>query len=447
MARSLVMSLIGAAGMAAALLVGCGDNDAKPTPSAEGQSCVRTADCADGLSCIANVCYKSGSTGGGGDAGQTSSPGPVLGGIGESCTSRLDCATGLACFNQRCTDTNATGEGGAPSTPSAQLGDRGETCRVNADCNSGLICVPGYVTAGIGQCDLASYGYQPSGMTCAGECSSATDCCELPPAAHTATINSCSDIAAQIGTEDCTSAAISPIIAQLCFMQSVYCNCAKDTWTCDDNSKCQYAGACTVAGATLNGCPSYTRGNFPVPTCDTKAKKCQGGAAVAACTADTDCDAGLTTADTFTTCSKGECTCYSGGCYDKCAQDIDCAPGKVCDTKTTHLCVPQTGCTTDVDCATSLAYVGDKCVDSVCKKPCANDHDCSPSGTTAVSPFNGLICSADGFCESLSGDCTSDAQCKSALAGSTTYGAGVKAFCVKTPAAATNTTVSSAITD
>src|ERR1700755_763493 len=102
MAKSLVMSLIGAAGMAAALLIGCGDNDAKPASSKAGQSCVRTADCADGLSCIANVCYAGSPAG---EAGQGATPGPVLGGEGESCTSRRDCADGLACFNQRCTAT------------------------------------------------------------------------------------------------------------------------------------------------------------------------------------------------------------------------------------------------------------------------------------------------------------------------------------------------------
>jgi len=445
MAKSLVMSLIAAAGMAAALLVGCGDNDAKPTPSKAGQSCARTADCADGLSCIANVCYASSSGGSGGQAGTASAPGPVLGGIGESCTSRLDCSTGLACFNQRCTNATSAGEGGAPSMPSAQLGDRGETCRVNADCSTGLICVPGYITSGIGQCDLAKYDYPaPSGMSCVGECKTAADCCELPPAAHTATINSCSDLVALIGGEDCSSSTISPTVAQYCFMQSVYCDCAKNTWSCDANSRCQYTAKCTVTGATTGGCPSYTRGNFTVPACDTKAQKCQT-AASAACTKDTDCDEGVYTADTELLCSKGECTCYSGGCYNKCAQDIDCAPGRVCDAKKTKLCVPQTGCTTDLDCAVGNR-VGDKCVDGACKRPCTNDHDCSGSGLVTGAPFNGTVCSAAGYCESIQGECTDDAQCKTALPGSTNLATGVKAFCVKTPTA-TTTSVMSAITD
>ena len=451
MARSLVISLIGAAGMVAALLVGCGDNDAKPVASKEGESCARTADCADGLTCISNVCYKSGSTGGGGEAGQTSVPGPVLGGVGESCSSRLDCSTGLACFNQRCTDTTSTGEGGAPSTPTAQLGDRGETCRVNADCSTGLICVPGYVTSGVGQCDLATYGYKPSDKSCVGECTSDADCCELPVAEHDALVESCADITEQLGKVDCSSAALSTTDARYCFLQATYCSCAKGTWTCDANSQCQYTGKCSAATTdTLGGCPQYTRAQTIVPSCDTKAGKCQGPATVVACKADADCDAGLAIYDhPLQTCAKGECTCYSGQCYHACTQDIDCDAGKVCDTKKTNLCVPQTGCTEDVECAKQplaanpgiQGRVGDKCVDSACKRPCASDHDCSASGLVVGSAFNGLICSAAGYCESVGSGCTSDAQCTTQLGG------GVRAFCVTTPEGSTATTVSSAVTD
>ena len=70
MRNSLIMSLVGAASVAAALLVGCGDNDVKPVSSKQGESCVRTADCVDGLVCVANVCYATVPTGTGGEAGQ-----------------------------------------------------------------------------------------------------------------------------------------------------------------------------------------------------------------------------------------------------------------------------------------------------------------------------------------------------------------------------------------
>src|SRR4051812_1288520 len=109
MRSSLVMSLIGAASMAVALLAGCGDDDAKLRTSSAGQSCVRTSDCADGLSCIANVCYQTAPPSGG-EAGDTSTPLPTKGGEGESCNSRLDCAEGLGCFNNRCTKSADNGD-------------------------------------------------------------------------------------------------------------------------------------------------------------------------------------------------------------------------------------------------------------------------------------------------------------------------------------------------
>jgi hypothetical protein len=173
MARSsLLLSLIGAASLSAALMAGCGDNDAKPTSSKIGESCVRTSDCADGLSCIGNTCYQgkppSSSSGGeGGEMSVTPVP-PQLGGEGESCTSRLDCAEGLGCFNQRCTTPptmTTPGEGGAPSTNTGglALGARGETCRVNGDCAKDLVCVPSATSNGVGVCDLAEYGLAPTG--------------------------------------------------------------------------------------------------------------------------------------------------------------------------------------------------------------------------------------------------------------------------------------------
>src|SRR4051812_21303593 len=124
MRSSFVMSLIGATSMALALLVGCGDDDSKPATSKAGQSCARTADCAEGLSCIGNVCYKTAPPPSGGEAGDSSvnppAP-PPRGGEGESCNSRLDCAEPLGCFNNRCT-VSASGEGGATGGTGIQLG-------------------------------------------------------------------------------------------------------------------------------------------------------------------------------------------------------------------------------------------------------------------------------------------------------------------------------------
>ena len=236
MRSSLVMSLIGAATMSLALLAGCGDDDAKLASSQAGQSCVKTADCADGLSCIANVCYKTAPPTGGEAGGSATPVGPVLGSEGESCTSRRDCTEGLGCFNNRCTATASNGDGGAPST-GIELGARGETCRVNGDCSKGLVCIPSTTSTGTGICDTADFGIEPTGMTCGGECNEAADCCQFPVLLHTATIRSCEDIADAIaaGPIDCAAPATANA-ELLCFEQATYCECGAKTWACTNNA-------------------------------------------------------------------------------------------------------------------------------------------------------------------------------------------------------------------
>jgi hypothetical protein len=452
MASSLVMSLIGAAGLAAALLVGCGDNDAKPIPSKLGESCANTAQCADGLSCIANVCYSSAPTGSGGEAGQGTPTvvGPVLGGEGESCTSRRDCADTLACFNQRCTAATSTGEGGATgSAPAAQLGDRGETCRVNADCSTGLVCVPSDVNTGVGVCDVASFGIAPTGMYCGGECQTAADCCQLPLTVQTVlAVKSCEDITAAIAANavDCAAVLTAGTLgARLCFADATYCSgCSATTWKCT-NSACEYNVACIVAAGedSPTGCPTYTRLGRVVPTCNPTGLKCTGPTVPKACTTDASCtDAVVADSDGLDTCSDGECTCYAGDhqCYRQCAGDLDCAPGKSCD-KDSHVCVPSATCTTDQQCAVSFDSIDYKCnAAGNCAVSCTADRDCSPAarGIEGEGDFNGQVCGTDGFCISVLGDCSDSTQCSSG---------GLKSFCIPRPTVAPGTTVSSAVTD
>ncbi len=462
MARSsLLLSLIGAASLSAALMAGCGDNDAKPTSSAIGQSCVRTADCADGLTCIGNTCYAKNakpkpSGGEGGDNTVTPVP-PQLGGEGESCTSRLDCEEGLGCFNQRCTTppmVTTPGEGGAPSTTGGpELGARGETCRVNGDCAKDLVCVPSTTANGVGVCDLAQYGLMPTGKKCGGECLTATDCCELPIVLQTAAIKSCKDIDAAItaGPIDCTAPAT--VAAQnLCFQQTTYCSgCTKNTWACTDN-KCVYATACvaTAANDTPTGCPTYSRLGATGTTCNATSKKCEVAAGAAACTTDASCvaqpvfDRPVLSADV---CSAGECTCYTPNheCYRKCARDIECAGGSTCDT-TSHVCMTAPTCTTNEQCAVLHSSLDWECnKGGACAKVCTSDHDCSPSGL-GTPTFNGTVCGADGFCASIASDCTDDTQC---VAPALFLGAPpqLKTFCVDAPAATSGGAVSSAISD
>src|SRR6188768_3445282 len=146
-------------------LVGCGDDDgdddgddgAKPadvTKSKEGESCVRTDDCDEGLACFGNVCLTDpsgtgGSTGTGGSSGAGGRGGSTttLGGEGESCTRRADCAQPLGCFNQRCAN-DGSGEGGGGNVPTR--GERGETCVLSSDCESPLVCRPNDTGVGPG---------------------------------------------------------------------------------------------------------------------------------------------------------------------------------------------------------------------------------------------------------------------------------------------------------
>lgn len=438
MANSLVMSLIGAASLAAALLVGCGDKDAAPVSSKAGQSCARTADCTSGLSCIANVCYATApvAMGQGGAKTTVTPPGPVLGGDGESCTSHTDCTPGLGCFNQRCT-VAAMGEGGAGNTV-APLGSRGESCTINGDCVTGLVCIPSNI-GGTGVCDLASDGLQPSLKICGGECNTPADCCQLPLEQQDTTTKSCEDIDARIkdSAVDCTSAAAG----RLCFLQATYCKCTAKTWACTDNA-CVYGGACTVQAAPdmPKGCPTFTRLGRAVPSCNAKSLKCQGGTAADACATAADCLDGPVADDVFDSCSAGECTCYAGDhkCYRQCAKDLDCAAGKVCDTKSS-VCVPSDRCVTDTQCALAGLSLDFKCNKGTCARSCTGDRDCSGTGHTGTgTTFNGQVCGTEGFCVSLAGQCTDDIQCSSTK--------GLKTFCVDKPAAA-GTTVSSAITN
>ncbi|MEI9949248.1 MAG: hypothetical protein WDO74_09745 [Pseudomonadota bacterium] len=445
MRSSLVMSLIGATSVALALLVGCGDDDAKPVSSKAGQSCTRTADCDLGLSCISNVCYQTPPPAAGGSGGGSAVPvPPVRGGEGESCSSRLDCIDTLGCFNNRCTASD-TGDGGATSGTGVQLGARGESCRVNGDCTKDLVCVPSAVT-GTGVCDLANFGVEPTNMTCTGECTKAEDCCQLPISLHTADVKSCQDIADKIAADvtiDCTAPAAGTA-AKLCFQQATYCECGDDTWSCDeDTHACVYGIDCEVAAGqdVPAGCPSISRLGRPVPACNSDSKTCIGATVPAACTNDNSCK-GKQIADSTAgdLCTADECTCYAGNkhCYRKCARDIDCGAGQVCDTKKTKLCVPDDTCVTDSQCAIANRNVAFKCNEGTCAQACESDRDCSASGLGG--PFTGKVCGADGFCALVAQDCNEETQCAPLALG------GLKPFCVEPPPVA-GASVASSITN
>jgi len=442
------MSLIGATSMTLALLVGCGDSDDKPVTSKLGESCTRSADCDSGLSCIDNVCYKPSAppSGGSGGGGSVTPPEPrARGGEGESCASRLDCAEPLGCFNNRCTAKDDTGEGGAPAV-SIHLGTRGESCRVNGDCEKELACVPSAIS-GSGVCDTASFGIEPTGLTCSGECTKAEDCCQLPISLHTASIKSCQDIADAItdGAIDCDApAAGAP--AKLCFQQATYCKCGDDTWSCDeDTHACVYGGECDPAVVALDvptGCPSISRLGMPLPACNTDSKTCIGATAAAGCKDAKSClDKQIFDSVAGDVCTAGECTCYAGNkqCYRMCARDIDCGTGQVCDTAKTKLCIPAAACVTDSQCAIANHNVAFKCNDGTCAQSCESDLDCSPSGLSGA--FTGKVCGADKFCAVVAQDCNEESQCAPLTVG------GLKPFCVTPAPIGGGTNVASGITD
>jgi hypothetical protein len=184
-----------------------------------------------------------------------------------------------------------------------------------------------------------------------------------------------------------------------------------------------------------------------VPACNTKTLKCTGAAAVAGCTDDASC-LGEPVFDSTNedTCSDGECTCYSGDkhCYRTCARDLDCPTGKVCDTKTTNLCVPDTSCTVDSECIVRSANLNEKCdqTTNTCVLSCMTDRDCQNpfEGEGEPGAFNDQICDpTSNTCISLEADCVDSSQCGAV--------GGYKTFCVPRVAPTPATSVSSAITN
>jgi hypothetical protein len=481
-----LFSIFGLALSLSAALVACsGDDDddtsgSSGTPSAQGESCARTADCASGLVCLDNRCEKKGSSASGGNAGEgsgtggstggskssggaggstggtsagssgkggsagsgTVTPPPVLGGEGESCTKAADCEKGLHCFNQRCTVTENTGAGGEAGgtsnpPPSVRLGQQGETCTLSSDCATGLSCLPTQIGGGlgaIGVCSVTSTGIQPTGKTCHAECETAADCCELPPSILTQfSIGSCTDLANKLDGVDCTDPGSS---AADCFLQATYCQCDKNTWDCSDMGQCVYTADCTDDGWTTGGCPAKTRSDavLTITACNS-AGKCAAEPTKPVCTKDADCvgeDVFDLVGAAADTCTTGECTCYKpeGNCYRKCGSDLDCEAGKICNSKLL-LCEPAPQCTEDLDCQSLHHNVDSICVAGGCVTRCDTDVDCN--ALTGGSLLQ--VCGSDHACHDLG--CSSNDECTSGT---------LHMFCADVVTGSGGTVVSSAVT-
>jgi hypothetical protein len=373
--------------------------------------------------------------------------------LGETCSRTFDCKAHLACVENVCLPeidggTVDGGDGGTVQT-GPHLGLLAESCQTSRDCQSPYECVAN-------QCANVDYNLTATGKTCTGECNAPADCCELPvgfgqylgtyPSVDGGTNNHfldesslrCEDLLAYIGGD--TSACSVPLtsgqyyLGQGCAYYLQYCQCAANTWACNNN-QCAYTAPCTVpapGAATTATCPTTTRtGRSLGGTCNVA-----GGAAIgngtcsAGCSADTDCD-GKTPNGAAHTCSGADggatnCTCYQSACYFACKADIDCASGSTCDG-TTHLC-KTTGCATNSDCVLSTHNAQAQCVMGACQIACQTDIECSPKSNPPT------ICSA-GFCKTAG--CSSDSDC---------VGAGsAHEFCVT--AAPTAATYSSAVTN
>src|ERR1700679_1443938 len=102
--------------------------------------------------------------------------------LGETCTRTFDCKSPLVCEQNVCLmgaaapsgDGGGTVDGGEAGTgpTGPHLGELNESCQTSSDCESPLACLEG-------SCRVVNYGLTATGKTC-GECSTATDCCELP---------------------------------------------------------------------------------------------------------------------------------------------------------------------------------------------------------------------------------------------------------------------------
>jgi hypothetical protein len=447
------------------LAAGC-DSDAKIARSAEGESCTKTSDCNDGLSCKSLVCVSSGSdvnnneggdgnnsAAGNGPVGPTA---PVLGGPGETCGKRTDCQDGLACLSGRCT-TEMAGEGGGSSGPS--LGGIGETCGLTSDCQDGLQCLPSdgvrieaIGSNSVGVCTPTKNGLTPTGNLCGAECKTAADCCELPIAVHVpySAINSpgisgpygtgaksCTELAALLDGVNCDTTIVAAEKVQ-CFAKTAYCECGKTTWTCTEAGRCEYTAACSAAasGSSIpNGCPTYTRLGLPHITTCNKAKKC-ALEATTGCKADKDCDETVLIAEGTDTCANGKCTCDTdnGLCYRSCTEDLDCPVHYLCDTKAS-LCRGGHECDMDSFCVTRYDDINKKCVKGFCESSCNNDLDCNSGRLTNYSSTR--VCNANHQCEDVG--CASDDECLPV--------GGVRTFCTKAVTGTSGEGVVSAVTD
>jgi hypothetical protein len=359
------------------------DDDSERVGS-EGESCVRAADCAEGLACFGNVCSTNfepmddAGTGTKGQLGEsctssvdceislscidnvcsnTASSG--RGSAGESCAARRDCAAGLACINQTCAPPDDPDAGGPPDEV---RGQRGESCRTRLDCETGLACVAGV-------CVIGDFDIEPTENECVlVQCREPTDCCPAPP-------TTCPSYRMLCDMDPVT-------YATYCTYWDLYCVCTDEQWDCVDD-KCKAVVTCD----DLTPCPGTL-------VCD-----------------DGECVQCVSSDD----CAEGQ-SCVNATCTASCEIDEECPIFNACQNGG---CV-EVGCQTDRECVAFTKSVLATCgADGDCVQPCSSDFECS-----SPTNFTYRVC-LNGTC--VDSGCETDEECRIRLA--VTAASGDEAEC------------------
>jgi hypothetical protein len=332
-----------------ALTLGCSEEKL----SKAGESCGKTADCEDGLSCSEQVCLRSKVTndGVGGQAGSTA---VQLGAEGESCLTRRDCVDGLLCIRNTC---SAGSDAGTPRVG----GTLGESCQVSSDCAEAYVCVQS-------TCVLGDLGVEPTSNECVlVQCEKPVDCCPKPNA-QCATWKQQCDIATGAGGAG-GGGVVLPSSCTLFNNPSFGCKCDETKFSCNKHVCKDASSACTLDEDCFG------------------LGKCNQGECVA-CVKNEDCDQfGVPMA-----CSKNQCVAA-------CKNDSGCPAFSTCQN---GACV-ETGCKDDRECIASKKDARSRCQAGKCATPCDKDAECN-IGTFS---FQGCV---KGYCQELG--CKTHQECK-----------------------------------
>jgi len=276
--------------------------------------------------------------------------------------------TGIASCNQ---DTKTT------VTPAGR-GARGEACQARNDCKGGLACVNG-------TCSKNDFDISVQAMHCDRvECSDDEDCCGDRPREAPAKCANRISVCLTPTLPGCTPSLTCTSDSQ-CGDGACVGNCSLGGGTCGEDADCTAADVCdtSIGYCTLTGDPcsddTYCLGPA---TCDYRVCNC----------ANPDYD-------------YSDPICTDPDCDDICTLRCDA-----------ELCVPDTSCDDDADCAGSVA---DICENSRCVE-CVEDDDCSDSDEECVSNVCEKPCEENEECplfhacddgECVERGCGSDTEC------------------------------------